>query len=137
MELEEAIDKLNDFKTIKILYGDTFAMHIEQLKKVQEAIETALKALENKDKEITDMREMIVRVAKSLEKKGKYELSEYILAQIEATPTFTTWEEYTTWVSKKKIEDKIKRLEEVQKEFPSNAGIRVQIITLKELLKED
>ena len=74
------------------------------------ATETVLKAFEDKDKEIIDMREMIVRVAKSLEKKGKYELSEYILAQIEATPTFTTWEDYTTWIPKKKIEDKIEEL---------------------------
>ena len=29
-ELEEVKERLNDFKSIKILYGNTFAMHIEQ-----------------------------------------------------------------------------------------------------------
>ena len=47
MKLEEAIDKLNNFKTIKILYGNTFIMHIEQLEKIQKSIETILQALKN------------------------------------------------------------------------------------------
>ena len=45
-ELEEAIEKLKDFKSIKILYGNTFAMHIAQLKDIQKAIETVLQALQ-------------------------------------------------------------------------------------------
>ncbi len=35
---EETIERLNRFKTIKVLYGNTFAMHIEQLKVLQEDI---------------------------------------------------------------------------------------------------
>ncbi|MCI8621342.1 MAG: hypothetical protein HFJ50_06440 [Clostridia bacterium] len=71
--------------------------------------------LENKVKELekenTDIKEVYIRTAKHLDKKGMLELSEYLLAQIEATPTFTTWEEYTTWVNKQVIRDKIKRIE--------------------------
>ena len=51
-EEKEAIDRLNRFKTIEILYSNTFAMHIEQLKTVQEDIETVLNMLKEKDKEI-------------------------------------------------------------------------------------
>ena len=74
-----------------------------------QAIETVLKALKKLQKHC---KEMI---------KEKQELTSDLLDSI----------------PNKKIEDRIKRLEEVQKEFPSNAGIRVQIITLKELLEEN
>ena len=49
---KEAIERLNRFKTIKVLYGSTFAMTIEQLKVLQEDIETVLNTLKEKDKEI-------------------------------------------------------------------------------------
>lgn len=39
---EEAIKILNKFKTIKILYGNTFAMLVEDLEKLQQAIENIL-----------------------------------------------------------------------------------------------
>ena len=51
-EEKEAIERLNRFKTIKVLYGSTFAMTIEQLKVLQEDIETVLNILKEKDKEI-------------------------------------------------------------------------------------
>lgn len=51
-EQEEAIERLDRFKTIKVLYGNTFAMAIEQLKTLQEDIETVLNMLKEKDKEI-------------------------------------------------------------------------------------
>lgn len=46
-ELEEAVEKLEKFKTIKVLYGNTFVMHLEQLQELQIAIETVLEALNN------------------------------------------------------------------------------------------
>lgn len=49
---KEAIERLNRFKTIKVLYGSTFAMTIEQLKVLQEDIEIVLNILNEKDKEI-------------------------------------------------------------------------------------
>ena len=61
-----------------------------------------------------DLKELYVRVAKHQEKIGHTELAEYMLAQIQAIPTFTTWEEYTTWVSKddlRKILDKYAKKE--------------------------
>ena len=48
----KSIERLNRFKTIEVLYSNTFAMHIEQLKTVQEDIETVLNMLKEKDKEI-------------------------------------------------------------------------------------
>ncbi len=49
-ELEEAIGRLNNFKTIKVLYGNIFAMHLQQLEQLQNDVEIALKALDNLQK---------------------------------------------------------------------------------------
>lgn len=51
-EQEEAIERLNRLKTIKVLYTKTFAMTTEQLKVLQEDIETVLNMLKEKDKKI-------------------------------------------------------------------------------------
>lgn len=45
-EEKEAINKLNNFKTITVLYGNTYAMHIEQLKQLQENINIVLNLVE-------------------------------------------------------------------------------------------
>lgn len=50
---------------------------------------------EKNRKENTDLKELYLRIAKHQEKIGHTELADYMLAQIEACPTFTTWEEYT------------------------------------------
>lgn len=50
-EQEEAIERLNRFKTIEILYSNTFAMHIEQLKTLQEDIGTVLSMLQEQQEE--------------------------------------------------------------------------------------
>ena len=55
MNEEEVIERLNRFKTIKVLYGNTFAIHLEQLKQLQNDIETVLNLLEKKDKMINEM----------------------------------------------------------------------------------
>lgn len=49
---EEAIERLNRFKTIEVLYGGTFAMTLGQLERLQEAIQIILDMLGEKDKEI-------------------------------------------------------------------------------------
>ena len=41
-EEKKAIEDLKDFKSISILYGNTFTMFLEQLKKYQEATDTVL-----------------------------------------------------------------------------------------------
>lgn len=50
-EQEEAIERLSSFKTIEILYSNTFAMHIEQLKTLQGDIETVLSMLQEQQEE--------------------------------------------------------------------------------------
>lgn len=67
-EQEEAIERLDRFKTIKVLYGNTFAMAIEQLKTLQEDIETVLNMLKEKDKEIENKDEIIDLMAEFIEK---------------------------------------------------------------------
>lgn len=52
MNEEEVREILNRFKTIKVLYGNTFSMHLEQLEQLQNAIETVLNLLKKKDKQI-------------------------------------------------------------------------------------
>lgn len=80
----------------------------------KEDFEIILKLIEKQEKENTDLKYLYIRTAKHQEKIGHVELAEYMLAQIQAVPTFTTWEEYTTWVSKedlRKILDKYKHKE--------------------------
>lgn len=48
---EQAIENLKDFKSISILYGNTFTMFLEQLKKYQEATETVLNLITKLQKE--------------------------------------------------------------------------------------
>lgn len=72
------------------------------------------KEIEKQNKENIDLKDLYIRTAKHQEKIGHVELAEYMLAQIQAIPIFTTWEEYTTWVSKedlRKILDKYKHKE--------------------------
>lgn len=50
-EEKKAIEDLKDFKSISILYGNTFIMFLEQLKKYQEATDTALNLITKLQKE--------------------------------------------------------------------------------------
>lgn len=59
MNKEEAIERLNNFKTIRILYGNTFGVHLEQLKQLQNDIEIVLNLLEKKEKIIDEMAEQL------------------------------------------------------------------------------
>lgn len=141
-EIEEAKEDLRFFNE-----GDYITRKMSNNAKV---LEQYIDQLENKVKELekenTDIKEVYIRVAKNLDKKGMLELSEYLLAQIEATPTFTTWEEYTTWISKQLIRDKIENLIKMLNkpnndrwEKDDNAyynKIKVQIKVLQELLEE-
>lgn len=67
--------------------------------------------LEKQEKENTDLKELYIRTAKHQEKIGHTELADYMLAQIQAVPTFTTWEEYTTWVSKEDLRKILRKFE--------------------------
>ena len=50
-EEKKAIENLKDFKSISILYGNTFTMFLEQLKKYQEATDTILNLITKLQKE--------------------------------------------------------------------------------------
>ena len=80
----------------------------ECLRRVLREIQSLRHKMEKQEKENTDLKELYIRTAKHQEKIGHTELAGYMLAQIEAVPTFTTWEEYTTWVDKDKIREFIK-----------------------------
>lgn len=69
---EEAIERINRFKTIKVLYGNTFTIHTEQLKTLQKDIETVLNMLKEKDKEIEKYKNMIIEHKKQLRQSGIY-----------------------------------------------------------------
>lgn len=60
MTEKEAIERLYNFKSISILYGNTYAMHIEQLKQLQEDLGTVLQTLKNKDKRIDELEKALV-----------------------------------------------------------------------------
>lgn len=57
MTEKEVIERLNRFKTIKVLYGNTFAIHLEQLEQLQNDIETVLNLLEKKDRTIQQLKD--------------------------------------------------------------------------------
>lgn len=65
-EQEEAIERLSSFKTIEILYSNTFAMHIEQLKTLQGDIETVLSMLQEQQKENKKKDKIIEKMAEKL-----------------------------------------------------------------------
>lgn len=53
---KDVIERLNNFKTIKVLYGNTFAMHLDQLKQLQNDIETVLNLIQTQQAEIEERR---------------------------------------------------------------------------------
>ena len=65
-EQEETIERLNRFKAIEILYGNTFAMHVEQLKTVQGDIETVLSMLQEQQEENKKKDKIIEEMAKEM-----------------------------------------------------------------------
>ena len=50
-EENKAIERLKDFKSISILYGNTFTMFLDQLEKYQEATNTVLNLITKLQKE--------------------------------------------------------------------------------------
>lgn len=104
MNIEEAIKILN------IVSGKEKGVHVYQ-DVLSRAIETVLQELNMLKKENTDLKDLYIRTAKHQEKIGHTELADYMLAQIQAVPTFTTWEEYTTWVSKEDLRKILRKFE--------------------------
>src|SRR5699024_1944590 len=73
-EQREAIDRLNRFKTIQVLYGNTCAMHIEQLKTLQVNISTVLSLIKEQQEEIEKKDKQIDLMAEIFYKRFKAEL---------------------------------------------------------------
>ena len=71
--IEEDIKILEKFKSIKILYGKTFVMHIEQLEKIQNALSNILNLIKGKTIHLSDeeYRKVIENAKKDI--KQKYE----------------------------------------------------------------
>ena len=68
---QEVIKRLNRFKTIKVLYGNIFAMHTEQLRILQEDIETALNIIKENSAEIQQKNTELAEKNAEIEKKDK------------------------------------------------------------------
>ena len=74
MTEKEVIERLNRFKTIKVLYGNTFAIHLEQLEQLQNDIETVLNLLEKQKAEISDLKWKNEIYVKSIKSHDRYEI---------------------------------------------------------------
>lgn len=77
-EQEEAIERLSSFKTIEILYSNTFAMHIEQLKTLQGDIETVLSMLKEQQEENKKKDKIINLIINEFYKRAKISENCYI-----------------------------------------------------------
>lgn len=109
---KQQVENLRD--TSGIIFTMPMLQNEDVIKKDRDNLNILLDIIEKQEKENMNLKELYVRVAKHQEKIGHTELAEYMLAQIQAIPTFTTWEEYTTWVSKddlRKILDKYAKKE--------------------------
>lgn len=100
-EQKETIERLNRFKSIKVLYGNTFAMTTEQLKILQEDIETAINILKEKDKKIEKDRELKHRLCKEVnqmftEVEEKDKIIDLMATFIDAQNTRMLEDEYTS-----------------------------------------
>lgn len=72
---KEAIEKLKDFKSISILYGNTFTIFLDQLEKYQEATNTVLNLIdklknenEEKDKYIKNSEDITTEMKNDINK---------------------------------------------------------------------
>lgn len=109
---KQQVENLRD--TSGIIFTMPMLQNEDVIKKDRDNLNIVLDIIEKQEKENMNLKELYVRVAKHQEKIGHTELAEYMLAQIQAIPTFTTWEEYATWVSKddlRKILDKYAKKE--------------------------
>lgn len=80
MNEEEAIERLNRFKTIKVLYGNTYSMHLEQLEQLQNDIDTVLNLLEKKDKRILDLEYALIDMVMQFADRPKIKDYHYALS---------------------------------------------------------
>ena len=70
-EQEEAIERLNRFKTVSVLYSKTLAIPVKNLKELQVNIETVLSMLKEKDAEIEQKNTELAEKSAEIKKKDK------------------------------------------------------------------
>lgn len=80
MNEEEVIERLNRYKTIKVLYGNTFAMHLEQLEQLKNDIDTVLNLLEKKDERISDLEYALIDMVMQFADRPKIKDYHYALS---------------------------------------------------------
>lgn len=68
---KQAIERINNFKSIKVLYGKIYAMHTEQLEQLQKDIETAIKLIEKQQAEIEKLRNNNKNILRKLRNRVK------------------------------------------------------------------
>lgn len=75
-EEKQAIEYLNDFKSIKIMYGNTFVMFLEQLKKYQQATDAALSLITKQQNRIKKLKHSIEIILSELPEDMDYKTIE-------------------------------------------------------------
>lgn len=131
---KEAIERLYSFKTIKVLYGNTFAMTLGQLKTLQEDLETLSNMLKEKDKKlkmykdikeianykVTDLAKLkkLNEMQKEIEKKDK--MIDYLLRAY--LYSIASGEKFTLEINDKKYKDTEidNRIEQLRKFVENN-----------------
>lgn len=83
----------------------------------------------------TDLKDIYLGTAWHQRRIGKEELANYMLAQIQALPTFTTFEEYITWIQKEDLRMILIKYEELKKE--DNVMIQGFLRELGQLLNKN
>ena len=78
-EEKQAIKYLNDFKSIKIMYGNTFVMFLEQLKKYQQATDAALNLITKLQNRIEKLKHSIEIILSELPEDMDYKAIEKLL----------------------------------------------------------
>lgn len=78
-EEKQAIEYLNDFKSIEIMYGNTFVMFLEQLKKYQQATDAALNLITKQQNQIEKLKHSIEIILSELPEDMDYKAIEKLL----------------------------------------------------------
>lgn len=76
---KQAIEYLNDFKSIKIMYGNTFVMFLEQLKKYQQATNAVLNIITKQQNRIEKLKHSIEIILSELPEDMDYKAIEKLL----------------------------------------------------------
>ena len=80
-EEKKAIQNLKDFKSIKIMYGNTFVMFLEQLKKYQQATDAALNLITKQQNRIEKLKHSIEIILSELPEDMDYKAIEKLLEE--------------------------------------------------------